>query len=132
MHPELSNVPSLHCGNGSSGGLSTGWLWVLRNGVSPAVSVNKDVTTPVLQPSTVSLQALRALRKDRNTYRPAVLRLQPALQSAPRELGMWKNTGTASTEEVHTEGMTSGSPDSCILPHTQERSIPQLGISGFN
>ena len=96
-------------------------LWVLRNGVFPALSVNKDVTTSVLQPSKVSQRALRALRKDRNAYHPRSSGCSQPSREPHGSSGCGKTQELASTEEVHTEGMTSGSPDSCILPHTHQR-----------
>jgi len=93
----------------------TKWL-LLRNGVFPATSVNKDVT--VISDYNPPMWALRALRKE-NTCHLLTIRLQPLPMVSPKEAhDANENTGYwPQIAKMHIKGMISVSPDSCIFPY---------------
>ena len=64
---------------------------------------------------------MRAPRKERNTYPPGDIRLQPLPTVSTEELGMCKNPGYwPQIAEMHMKEMISVSPDSCIFAYTEK------------
>ena len=100
-----------------AGEFFTNWATIF-----PAVSVNKDVTiiSDFSLPN-VKFWTVRAPRKERNTYPPGDIRLQPLPTVSTEELGMWKNPGYwPQIAEMHMKEMISVSPDSCIFAYTEK------------
>ena len=92
------------------------WEGGVRNGVFPAISISKDLTAiRDSRPPNVNFWAQRAPVKN-NACNPAVVRLLPLPREELKDVkNQVKDAGPIA--EMHTKGMISVSPDSCIFPH---------------
>ena len=110
------------CCNGSGEILSSIWNWIhqswmtldmLRTGIFPVISINKDGTV-------IRIPAPQGTQEGEESLPSEAIRLQPLPTGSPEELGV-KNTGYWSQRtEMHMKGVTSVSPNPCIFPYREK------------